>query len=81
VTTSVNRVAAAGQGFVAAVRATPEFLREVRKELEKVTWPDFPQLRQMTFTILLFVLLIAGFIALMDLFLQAVLVAGIPKLF
>jgi preprotein translocase SecE subunit len=81
VTTAVGRVTSTGQGIIAAIRATPEFLREVRKELEKVTWPDFPQLRQATITIIIFVLLIGGFIALMDLFLQAVLVAGIPKLF
>jgi preprotein translocase subunit SecE len=65
----------------AAIKGTPEFLREVRAELSKVTWPDWPQLKQATITIVIFVLLIAGFIALMDLALQAVLVGAIPKLF
>ena len=66
---------------IADVKATPEFLREVRAELKKVTWPDWPQLRQATITIIIFVLLIAAFIALMDVTLQAVLVKAIPSLF
>jgi preprotein translocase subunit SecE len=68
-------------GTVAGIKATPEFLREVRAEMKKVTWPDFPQLRQATITIIIFVLIIAAFIALMDVSLQAVLVRGIPALF
>jgi preprotein translocase SecE subunit len=68
-------------GFVGALKGTPEFLREVRKELEKVTWPDQAQLRQATITIIIFVLLIGAFIALLDVILQAVLVTGLPKLF
>ena len=67
--------------MVAAIKATPEFLREVRTELSKVTWPDWPQLRQATVTIIIFVLLIAAFIALMDVTLQALLVRAIPSLF
>ena len=67
--------------FLTALRGTPEFLREVRKELEKVTWPDRAQLRQATVTIIAFVLLIGAFIAIMDVTLQAVLVKGIPALF
>ena len=69
------------QGISTTVRGTPEFLREVRRELEKVTWPDRPQLRQATIAIILFVLFIGAFIALMDVTLQAVLVSGIPSLF
>ncbi len=69
------------RAVVVAVRGTPEFLREVRKELEKVTWPDRPQLQQATITIIAFVLLIGAFIALMDVTLQAVLVKAIPALF
>jgi len=67
--------------MVAAIKATPEFLREVRTELSKVTWPDWPQLRQATITIIIFVLLIGAFIALMDVTLQALLVQAIPSLF
>ena len=67
--------------LVAAMKGTPEFLREVRTELSKVTWPDWPQLRQATVTIIIFVLLIGAFIAVMDVTLQALLVTAIPSLF
>jgi preprotein translocase subunit SecE len=57
------------------------FLREVQSELRKVTWPDRRQLIEATRTIIIVVLIIAGLIALMDLFFQAVLVQLIPSLF
>jgi preprotein translocase subunit SecE len=65
----------------AIVAQTAEFLQEVRTELRKVTWPDRAQLRQATVAIVIFVLVIAGFIALLDVILQGVLVRGIPALF
>ncbi|HEX6535541.1 MAG TPA: preprotein translocase subunit SecE [Gemmatimonadaceae bacterium] len=65
----------------AIVAQTTEFLKEVRTEMNKVTWPDRAQLRQATIAIVIFVLVIAGFIAIMDVVLQAVLVRGIPALF
>ena len=76
-----NVMAETWKGFTTAVVGTPEFLREVRKELEKVTWPDLPQLRQATITIIAFVLLIGAFIALMDVGLQWLLVRLIPSFF
>jgi preprotein translocase SecE subunit len=65
----------------AFVARTTEFLIEVRHEMARVTWPDRSQLRQATVSIIIFVLLIAGFIAVLDVILQAVLVRGIPALF
>jgi preprotein translocase subunit SecE len=65
----------------AIVAQTAEFLLDVRTELRKVTWPDRAQLRQATIAIVIFVLVIAGFIALLDVILQAVLVRGIPAIF
>ena len=76
-----NAMTTTWKGFASAVAKTPEFLRDVRKELEKVTWPDLPQLRQMTITIIGFVLLIGAFIALLDVTQQAILVKGVPSLF
>jgi len=70
-------IARMSQGF----SETTEFIQEVRIELRKVTWPDRAQLRQATIAIIIFVLLIAGFIAILDLILQGVLVRGIPSLF
>lgn len=65
----------------AIIAQTWEFLQEVRGEMRKVTWPDRAQLRSATIAIVIFVLLIAGFIALLDVLLQGVLVRGIPALF
>ena len=65
----------------AIVAQTVDFLQEVRNEMRKITWPDRAQLRQATIAIVIFVLVIAGFIAILDVILQAVLVRGIPALF
>jgi preprotein translocase subunit SecE len=65
----------------AIIAQTVEFLQEVRGEMRKVTWPDRAQLRSATIAIIIFVLIIAGFIALLDVLLQGVLVRGIPALF
>ncbi|HEY9479697.1 MAG TPA: preprotein translocase subunit SecE [Gemmatimonadaceae bacterium] len=65
----------------AIVAQTMDFLQEVRNEMRKITWPDRAQLRQATIAIVIFVLVIAGFIAILDVILQAVLVRGLPALF
>jgi preprotein translocase subunit SecE len=65
----------------AIVAQTVDFLQEVRNEMRKITWPDRAQLRQATIAIIVFVLVIAGFIAILDVILQAVLVRGLPALF
>jgi preprotein translocase subunit SecE len=44
-----------------------EFMSQVPAELKKVTWPDFEQLRNATAVIIVFVLVVAGIIGLMDL--------------
>lgn len=50
-----------------------EFLSSVPAEMRKVTWPDWEQLRNATGVIIIFVLIVAGIIGLMDLvFRQAV---------
>jgi len=77
----MGAVARASTAFMSSLKATPEFLREVRAELKKVTWPDREQLRQATIYVILFVLLIGAFIAVMDVVLQAILVRGVPALF
>lgn len=45
---------------------TRAFGAEVVEELKKVTWPDWPQLKNATFVILVFVLIVALIIAVMD---------------
>ena len=48
------------------VTRTRDFSSEVMEELKKVTWPDTPQLRNATFVILLFVVIVSAIIWLMD---------------
>jgi preprotein translocase subunit SecE len=52
-----------------------DFVVEVNEELKKVTWPDWPQLKNSTFVILIFVLLMAAIIFGMDGVLSAALTA------
>lgn len=49
-----------------SVARTRAFVAEVGDELRKVTWPDWPQLKNATFVIIVFVILIAAIIWLMD---------------
>ncbi len=44
-----------------------EFVSQVPGEMKKVTWPDWEQLRNATAVIIVFVLVVAGIIGLMDL--------------
>jgi len=45
---------------------TKNFTAEVLDELKKVTWPDMPQLRSATGVIIVFVVIVALIILLMD---------------
>ncbi len=49
------------------------FLDETVEEMEKVTWPDWPQLKNSTIVILIFVVLVSAIIWFMDLTVTAVL--------
>ncbi len=58
------------------------FVRDSYNEIRhKTTWPDFPQVRQASIAIIVFVLLLGLFIAVMDLVLRGVLINLIPSLF
>ncbi len=57
------------------------FYHDVMAEMKKVTWPDLPQVRQLSFSVILLSLFIGGLIAVMDVILQQVLVRWIPSLF
>ena len=65
----------------AVIARTADFLTEVRGEMRKITWPDRVSLRKQTIAVIIFVLIIAGFIAILDVILQAILVSGLPSLF
>jgi preprotein translocase subunit SecE len=49
------------------IKRLRQFMSEVPGELKKVTWPDWEQLRNATGVIIVFVLVVAGIIGLMDL--------------
>ena len=73
---------AAPQGRVRGFWASlVDYYQGIMFELRKVTWPDWPQVRQATIAILIFVLIIALLITLMDLALNGILVKLIPSLF
>lgn len=57
------------------------FWNDVVAEMRKVTWPDRPQVQQLSIGVIAISLLIGGVIWLLDLILQGVLVRGIPALF
>jgi preprotein translocase subunit SecE len=58
---------------VELVTKTRDFFTEVVDEMKKVTWPDWPQLKNATLVILVFVLIVAAIIWLMDLGVRGVL--------
>ena len=57
------------------------FWNEVVAEMKKVTWPERPQVVQLSIGVVGLSLFIGLVIWLLDLILQAVLVRGIPSLF
>ena len=63
------------------VQRTISFYQDVTVEMRKVTWPDFPQVRQLSIGVIALSLFIGGLIAVMDVVLQQVLVRWIPSLF
>ena len=65
-------------GFFARTAA---FLRDVRNELRKVTWPTFDELKKATTVIVIFVMVLGVMIGLMDALFQFVFVKAVAKLF
>jgi preprotein translocase subunit SecE len=57
------------------------FYHGVMAEMRKVTWPDLPQVRSATISIIIFVLLLGLIITLLDFVLQGILIKMIPSLF
>jgi preprotein translocase subunit SecE len=54
-------------GAIEKVKETQTFLEECWVELQKVTWPDWDQLRSATIVVIIFTVAISGVIWLMDL--------------
>ncbi len=59
-------------------RQTATFAGEVNGEVRKVTWPDRQQLKNATGVIILFVVVVALLIGLMDVILQGIFVKWLP---
>src|SRR5436853_7653458 len=57
-----------------------QFLREVRNELRKVTWPSFDELKKATTVIVIFVTILGILIGLMDSFFQLVFVTLVARM-
>ena len=62
-------------------RSTAVFVGEVQAEVKKVTWPDRQQLKSMTGVIILFVIIVAILIGLMDVILQLIFTNWLPRWF
>jgi len=60
---------------------TVRFLRDVRAEVRKVTWPTPEEIRKATGVIIVFVSIIGAIIGVMDWLLSRLLITGIPRLF
>ena len=58
-----------------------DFLRAVRAELRKVTWPTWDELKKATTVIVIFVAILGLVIGWMDWLLQQIFVVGVAKLF
>lgn len=58
-----------------------EFVREVRGELRKVSWPTVPELKKATTVIVIFVAILGLVIGWLDWLLQQIFVVGLAKLF
>ncbi len=48
------------------LRKTREFVGDVQTEMQKVTWPDWPQLKNSTWVIIVFLVVVALLVFVMD---------------
>jgi preprotein translocase subunit SecE len=71
---------AEGESKVGFIRGSIDYYHSVMAELRKVTWPDFPQVRSATISIIIFVLIIGMIITILDFFLNGLLVRLLPSL-
>lgn len=58
---------------VEKVKETRDFVGECVGELQKVTWPDYEQLKNATLVVIAFSILIAGIIWIMDVLVRTIL--------
>jgi preprotein translocase subunit SecE len=75
---SSEALAAAPRSFPARLIA---FLRDVRAEIGKVTWPTRDEIKKATIVIVIFVTALGMLIGIMDMLLQLVLVRMVAQVF
>jgi preprotein translocase subunit SecE len=67
--------------IVALAQRTAGYLRDVRAEVRKVTWPSWLDLRRTTVVVVIFVIIIGIIIGLMDLVSSKLLIDVLGRLF
>jgi preprotein translocase subunit SecE len=55
------------------IRETRDFVEESWDELQKVTWPDYEQLKSATWVVIIFCIIVSAMIWAMDTFVRVVL--------
>jgi preprotein translocase SecE subunit len=58
---------------MASIAGIKQYTDETVEEMKKVTWPDMPQLRNSTFVVLVFVVIVSAIIWIMDVAVRGVL--------
>ena len=78
-TTDVGR-----PGLVQRLSTVPSrlarFYGEVVAEMKKVTWPDWPQVRQLSIGVIVLSLFVGAVIAILDMIFQGIFVRGLPAI-
>ena len=67
--------------IVAAAKNTAGYMRNVRAEVRKVTWPTWLDLRRTTIVVVIFVVIIGIIIGIMDLISSKLLIDVLGRLF
>jgi preprotein translocase subunit SecE len=65
----------------ATVLKTRSYMREIRGEMRKVTWPEWEELKPSTIVIVIFVIVIGIVIGVMDWIFSKILIDGLGGLF
>jgi preprotein translocase subunit SecE len=67
--------------IVVLAQRTAGYVRDVRAEVRKVTWPTWPDLRRTTVVVVIFVVIIGLIIGLMDVISSRLLIDVLGRLF
>ena len=67
--------------IVVLAQRTAGYVRDVRAEVRKVTWPTWPDLRRTTVVVVIFVIVIGLIIGLMDVISSKLLIDVLGSLF